>query len=87
MQFVYVNDLVEAMVRAMTEPRAVGEAFNIGDSKPLTQVELVERLAKAANTEPTLVRMPRDVIHAGRRQRHGRAVLFRRISTTCRPSP
>ena len=62
MQFVYVNDLVEAMVRAMTEPRAVGEAFNIGDPKPLTQVELVERLAKAANVEPTLVRVPRDVI-------------------------
>jgi len=46
----------------MYEPRAVGEAFNMGDSKPLTQVELVERLAKAANTEATLVRVPRDVI-------------------------
>ena len=34
MQFVYVNDLVQAMVRAMEEPRAVGEAFNIGDPKP-----------------------------------------------------
>lgn len=62
MQFVYVNDLVEAMVRSMTEPRAVGEAFNIGDPKPLTQVEVVERLAKAANVEPTLARVPRDVI-------------------------
>ena len=40
----------------------MGEAFNIGDPKPLTQVELVERLAKAANVEPTLVRVPRDVI-------------------------
>jgi nucleoside-diphosphate-sugar epimerase len=62
MQFVYVNDLVDAMVRSMTEPRAVGEAFNIGDPKPLTQVEVVERLAKAANTEATLVRVPRDLI-------------------------
>ena len=62
MQFVYVGDLVAAMLRAMVEPRAVGEAFNIGDSKPLTQVELVERLAKAANTEATLARVPRDVI-------------------------
>jgi nucleoside-diphosphate-sugar epimerase len=62
MQFAYVNDVVEALVRAMYEPRAVGEAFNMGDSKPLTQVELVERLAKAANTEATLVRVPRDVI-------------------------
>jgi len=62
MQFVYVNDLVQAMYRALTEPRAVGEAFNIGDSRPLTQVELVERLAKAANTEPLLARVPRDTI-------------------------
>ena len=62
MQFVYVNDLVQAMLRAMEEPRAVGEAFNIGDTKPLTQVELVEKLAKVANVEPTLVRVPRDVI-------------------------
>ena len=62
MQFVYVGDLVTALMRAMIEPRAEGEAFNIGDPKPLTQVELVERLAKAANTEATLARVPRDVI-------------------------
>jgi nucleoside-diphosphate-sugar epimerase len=62
MQFVYVNDLVAAMVRSMEEPRAVGEAFNIGDSKPLTQVEFVEKLARAANVEPTLARVPRESI-------------------------
>ena len=62
MQFVYVNDLVQALVRALDEPRAVGEAFNIGDSKPVTQAELVEKLAKAAGVDPTLVRVPRDII-------------------------
>jgi 2'-hydroxyisoflavone reductase len=62
MQFAYVTDLVQAMVRAMVEPKAVGEAFNIGDPKPVTQAELVERLAKAANLEATLVRVPRDII-------------------------
>jgi nucleoside-diphosphate-sugar epimerase len=62
MQFAYVNDLVEAMVRSIEEPRAVGEAFNIGDSKPVTQVELVEKLAKVAGVEPALVRVPRDAI-------------------------
>jgi nucleoside-diphosphate-sugar epimerase len=50
------------MVRAMVEPKAVGEAFNIGDPKPLTQVEFVEKLAKVANVEPALVRVPRDII-------------------------
>jgi nucleoside-diphosphate-sugar epimerase len=64
MQFVYVNDLVTAMIKSMHEPRAIGEAFNIGDPKPVTQVELVEKLAKAANTEANLARVPRDVIAA-----------------------
>ncbi len=62
MQFVYVRDLVTAMVRAMHETRAAGEAFNIGDSKPLTHTELVERLAKTANVDPVMVRVPRDII-------------------------
>jgi len=64
MQFVYVHDLVNAMIRSMHEPRAVGEAFNIGDPKPVTQVELVEKLAKAANCDPTIARVPRDIIAA-----------------------
>jgi 2'-hydroxyisoflavone reductase len=62
MQFAYVNDVVQAMIKSMDEPRAAGEAFNIGDTKPLTQVEVVEKLAKIANVEPTLVRVPRDTI-------------------------
>lgn len=62
MQFAYVNDLVHAMVKSMSEPKAVGEAFNIGDPKPVTQAELMEKLAKVANVEPVLVRIPRDII-------------------------
>jgi nucleoside-diphosphate-sugar epimerase len=62
MQFAYVNDVVQAMIRCMDEPKAAGEAFNIGDTKPLTQVEVVEKLAKIAGVEATLVRVPRDYI-------------------------
>jgi 2'-hydroxyisoflavone reductase len=62
MQFAYVHDLVHAMIRSMEEPRAVGEAFNIADTKPLTQVEVVEKLGKVANADVTLARVPRDVI-------------------------
>src|SRR5579871_5241044 len=62
MQFVFVTDLVQAMARVLDEPRSVGEAFNIGDPKPCTQAELVERLAKVAGTDPTLARVPRDLI-------------------------
>jgi 2'-hydroxyisoflavone reductase len=62
MQFVYLNDVVQTMVRAMEEPRAEGEAFNVGDPKPITQVELVERLAATVNVEANLIRVPRDFI-------------------------
>ena len=66
MQFVYVNDLVRAMVRAMEVPNAAGEAFNIGDSRALTQAEVVQALATAASKTSTMVRIPREAIaHAG----------------------
>ncbi len=64
MQFVYVKDLVAACLKAMTVRAAVGEAFNIGNPKPLAQVEVVEALAKAAGKKPELVRVPRDRIAA-----------------------
>ena len=52
MQFVYLNDLVQAMVRSMEEPRALGEAFNkaLGDkhggaSDPLDPYLVVRQAA------------------------------------------
>ncbi len=62
MQFAYVRDLVQAMVNAMSEPRAVGEAFNIGESRPVTHIDLVEKMARVAGVEPALARIPRDAI-------------------------
>ncbi len=60
MQFVYVKDLVAAMVRALTEPGAVGEAFNVANEKPLTQLEVVQALAAAAGKKAEIVRAPRE---------------------------
>ncbi len=66
MQFVYVKDLVRALVRAMEVPNAAGEAFNIGDNRPLTQAEVVQAFGAAAGKTPHLVRIPRDaIVHAG----------------------
>jgi len=62
MQFVYVNDLVEACIQALEKHTAPGRAFNVGDEKPLTQVEAVNAFAKAAGREPELVRVHRSVI-------------------------
>jgi nucleoside-diphosphate-sugar epimerase len=66
MQFVYIKDLITAMMKAMTEQAASGEAFNIGNDRPVTQLELVQALAKAANKKLTIAKVPRDrIIEAG----------------------
>ena len=62
MQFVYVNDLVEACFNALTKHTAPGRAFNVADDKPLTQVEVVNEFAKAVGKPTTVVRVPRDII-------------------------
>lgn len=62
MQFVYVHDLVAACVRAIEEPNAAGEAFNIGNQRPISQSELVAALGQAAGVEPAVVRVPREII-------------------------
>lgn len=64
MQFVYVKDLVRACLRAIEAPEVVGESFNIGSPKPLTQVEAVREIARAAGKKPELVRVPRERIAA-----------------------
>ena len=63
MQFVYVKDLVDACIRAMEEPNAVGHAFNIANQRPVTQQEAVMALAEAAGKKAQLVRIPREHIH------------------------
>jgi 2'-hydroxyisoflavone reductase len=62
MQFVYVNDLVEACFNALEKHTAPGRAFNVADEKPLTQVEVVHEFAKTVGKQPVIVRVPRDVI-------------------------
>lgn len=66
MQFVYIKDLIKACMRAIEHPGAVGEAFNIGNERPVTQVEMVRAMAAAAGKKAQMVRVPRDrIIEAG----------------------
>jgi len=62
MQFVYVKDLVRACLRSIEQPNAVGEAFNIGSERPITQMDMVRAMAVAAGKKANLVRVPRDRI-------------------------
>ena len=63
MQFVYIKDLVTACLRAMEEPAANGHAFNIANSRAITQAEAIAALAEAAGKKPTVIRVPRERIY------------------------
>src|SRR5215813_10599435 len=66
MQFAYVKDLVASMIASMEEPGAVGEAFNVGNTRALTQLEVVRSFARAAGKTPEIVRIARDkILEAG----------------------
>jgi nucleoside-diphosphate-sugar epimerase len=62
MQFIYVHDLVAACVRTLETATAVGQAFNIANPKPVTQVKFVRELAAAADVKADLVHVPRQII-------------------------
>jgi len=69
MQFVYVEDVVTACIKALTNSMAVGLAFNIANDLPTRQVDFVRALAQAANTKAEIVYVPRAVI-----ERNGGAI-------------
>jgi 2'-hydroxyisoflavone reductase len=62
MQFVYVNDLVEACHNALGKHTAPGRAFNVADDKPLTQIEVVNEFAKTLGKQASIIRVPREII-------------------------
>jgi nucleoside-diphosphate-sugar epimerase len=62
MQFIYIKDLVRAALRSVEEPAAVGHAFNIANSRPISQAEAVEAFAKACHKSVKFVRIPREYI-------------------------
>lgn len=66
MQFVYVKDLVDALVRLLDTPASVGQAFNIANSRPLTQAEVLQSLVECTGKESRVVRIPRErILRAG----------------------
>jgi nucleoside-diphosphate-sugar epimerase len=64
MQFVYVQDLIWSLLRLLDVPATVGHAFNIANSRPLTQAEVLDAFIESAGKKETrVVRIPRDRIH------------------------
>lgn len=63
MQFVYVHDLVEAMVRSLTMEAAVGEAFNVGNA-PVSQMAAVAAMGAVTGAPYQVVTLPRKYLEA-----------------------
>ena len=61
--FTYVGDVVGALVKLMTEPRAVGQVFNIGNPEEITILEL----ANASRTDRVAIGDRAHPVRAGLR--------------------
>ena len=56
--FTYVDDVVQAILRAASSPRATGEVFHIGTGKATTIVALARTMQKVVGRDTGLVRKP-----------------------------
>ncbi|HUY48239.1 MAG TPA: NAD-dependent epimerase/dehydratase family protein [Streptosporangiaceae bacterium] len=56
--FVYVTDAVQGLLLALDHSRAVGQAFNITNDKPLTQQQILEAIAREIGAGPPRVHVP-----------------------------
>jgi len=59
MQWVSANDVARAAILAATNDVAVGQAYNLGNYPPITQLDFVHLLARAAGRDVQAVHVPR----------------------------
>ena len=62
MQWVGVDDVARAAILAADSTTARGQAYNLAGYPPVTQLEYVRTLGRAAGKEPRLVPVPREVL-------------------------
>jgi nucleoside-diphosphate-sugar epimerase len=58
--FTYVGDVVDALIGLATEPKAVGEVFNIGNTNEVTIRELAERVRTLSGSTSVIQYVPYD---------------------------
>ena len=58
--FGYVGDVVDALVKLMEEPEAVGQVFNIGSNEEISILELANRVKELTNSSSEIVFVPYD---------------------------
>jgi UDP-glucose 4-epimerase len=58
--FTYVGDVVEALVKLMNAPEAVGQVFNVGNPEEVSIAALAERIRELAASKSSIVLVPYD---------------------------
>jgi UDP-glucose 4-epimerase len=58
--FTYVGDVVDALMRLVDEPKAVGEVFNVGNGQEISILGLAEKIKEMTGSQPEIVKVPYD---------------------------
>jgi len=58
--FTYVGDVVDALVKLVEEPRAVGQVFNVGNPDEITIADLAEKIRKMTGSSSPITFIPYD---------------------------
>jgi len=58
--FTYVGDVVDALVKLVQEPRAVGQVFNIGNPHEISIFDLAKRVRELTQSQSEIVLIPYD---------------------------
>jgi len=61
--FTYVGDVVEALLKLMVTPSAIGQVFNVGNTQEVTIRALAERIKAKTGSRSEIVLIPYDVAY------------------------
>jgi nucleoside-diphosphate-sugar epimerase len=62
--FVYVTDVVQGLLLALEHERAVGQAYNITNDRPLTQQQILRAIAREIGARPPRLHIPYHALYA-----------------------
>jgi nucleoside-diphosphate-sugar epimerase len=62
--FVYIADVVQALLLALDNERAVGNVYNVGNDQPLTQKQFLSAIAQDLGVAPPRVHVPYALMYA-----------------------
>jgi UDP-glucose 4-epimerase len=61
--FTYVGDVVGALVKLMTEPRAIGQVYNVGSAAEITILDLAHRVRQLSASRSEVVLVPYELAY------------------------